>query len=709
MSTAVELKLLTLLNVSAVKRPRERDIPGGHRGSPSVSLSNSDEGKVVKKRKGVIFGGEIGPSGSFFEKKRGKGKGKGRGEETSKIVAVTKETMRQPSLSEIEQLVEDDDDEEGNATASTSARADLFNVHFGVDPPVLTAENVDSEWKAERKTLKGYGRCVELTPKAASGEEEEIKTRITPSILTALQDATSLPPLLSTALHHLGSYKDFYLHSLDGEADGSETKAFGEEKESLRKAAMVHSLNHVLKTRKKIIRNNEKLAHAAASTSASSETPLEQRDQSFTRPKVLLLLPVRSLALHYLTTHLFPLAPKGTQIENYRPFTSSFAIPADIEDPLEAPTAAASFAIDHLVNFRGNSDDNFRFGIKFTRKAWRVVMMPANEDKLLDCDILIASPLGIKMQAEREDSTDLLSSIEICLVDGIDVMQMQNWDHVSYVFSHLNKIPKSPHGCDFSRVKPWYLDSQAKYLRQTILLSRYDTPEARSLLHRSCHNLQGKIRLEIPNYGGALARVKPGVKQVFERFDLEGTRSMQGEAAVEEIEKRLEWFVKKTVPALLKSAVSRENTLIIIPSYFDFVKVQNYLRKADIVSFAAISEYSSNAEIGRARTLFFKGKKQFLLVTERFHFYRRYRIRGAKTLVFFALPEHAQFYSEFLQTPFLPSQKAAETEAEVEVDEGEITSRVLFSRFDVLKLERVVGTVNARRMIGSGEGRFEFI
>jgi len=57
-------------------------------------------------------------------------------------------------------------------------------------------------------------------------------------------------------------------------------------------------------------------------------------------------------------------------------------------------------------------------------------MMPANEEKLLDCDILLASPLGIKMTAEREDSTDLLSSIEICIADGLDVMQMQNWDHV---------------------------------------------------------------------------------------------------------------------------------------------------------------------------------------------------------------------------------------------------------------------------------------
>lgn len=159
--------------------------------------------------------------------------------------------------------------------------------------------------------------------------------------------------------------------------------------------------------------------------------PEPPRDQSFTRPKVLLIIPLRSLALHYLTDHLFSLAPTGTQIENLRPFTSSFSLPPEAgEDPLSSASASTTFPIDHLVNFRGNSDDNFRIGIKMTRKAWRVVMMPANEAKLMECDILVASPLGLKTTAEKEDSTDLLSSIEICMADGVDIMQMQNWDHV---------------------------------------------------------------------------------------------------------------------------------------------------------------------------------------------------------------------------------------------------------------------------------------
>ena len=90
-------------------------------------------------------------------------------------------------------------------------------------------------------------------------------------------------------------------------------------------------------------------------------------------------------------------------------------------------------------------------------------------------------------------------------------------------------------------------------------------------------------------------------------------------------------------------------------------------------------------------------------MTERFHFYRRYRIRGAKTLVFYAPPDHAQFYAEFLQTPFVVR------EGQEGVDEEEVSSRVLFSKLDLLRLERVVGSVDARRMIGSAEKRVEFV
>ena len=102
---------------------------------------------------------------------------------------------------------------------------------------------------------------------------------------------------------------------------------------------------------------------------------------------------------------------------------------------------------------------------------------------------------------------------------------------------------------------------RAKFLRQTILLSRYDTPENRALFHRHCHNLEGKIRLERTDFPGTLGRVKAGVRQVFERIDVEGSKGMGGDAAGDEVEARLEWFIKQ-VSKNIARARAREAYII---------------------------------------------------------------------------------------------------------------------------------------------------
>lgn len=64
------------------------------------------------------------------------------------------------------------------------------------------------------------------------------------------------------------------------------------------------------------------------------------------------------------------------------------------------------------------------------------------------------------------------------------------------------------------------------------------------------------------------------------------------------------------------------HTLIYIPSYFDYVRLRNYMKREEI-RFASICEYCSRSEVSRARHFFQRGDKQFVLFTERFHFYKR--------------------------------------------------------------------------------------
>lgn len=68
----------------------------------------------------------------------------------------------------------------------------------------------------------------------------------------------------------------------------------------------------------------------------------------------------------------------------------------------------------------------------------------------------------------------------------------------------------------------------------------------------------------------------------------------------------------------------------------------------------------------------------------------RYRIRGIRNIVFYALPEHPQFYTEYLSYPWLDEG----------VDASDVTCRVLFSKFDAMRLERIVGSVEARKLVG---------
>lgn len=153
MVSLTEVKLLTLLNVTAIKRPREKDVPGGHRGSPSLGrstplpdttahqtdgLSNASSAnaasgsangangssqaeKAVKRRKSVVFGGEVGPSGSTFAGKRKRAKIETNGNDSQPrkangASAVTSEMSG--TTADLEEAESSDDEDKGKAGKS---------------------------------------------------------------------------------------------------------------------------------------------------------------------------------------------------------------------------------------------------------------------------------------------------------------------------------------------------------------------------------------------------------------------------------------------------------------------------------------------------------------------------------------------------------------------------------------------------------------
>lgn len=113
----------------------------------------------------------------------------------------------------------------------------------------------------------------------------------------------------------------------------------------------------------------------------------------------------------------------------------------------------------------------------------------------------------------------------------------------------------------------------------------------------------------------------------------------------------------------------------------------------------SVSEYSKKHDVTRSRAYFFQGRRNIMLYTERSHFYNRYKIRGIKDLYVYALPDHAHYYAEMVRLLEGGAEGGGAEHA---------TVQVLFSKWEMLALERVVGTARAKKMIKQESNTFMF-
>ncbi|KAK9460371.1 uncharacterized protein V1516DRAFT_686040 [Lipomyces oligophaga] len=445
----------------------------------------------------------------------------------------------------------------------------------------------------------------------------------------------------------------------------------------------LHILNHVFKTRDLILKNNIRLAKHV-----NDDEPVELRDQGFTRPKVLVLLPTRESAYKFLQT-IVQLC--GSQPENMKRLQNEYHSDSLVSD--KKPEDFRAF-------FSGNNDDNFRLGVKFTRKTVKLFT------EFYKSDLIVASPLGLRLivgdKTDRKRDFDFLSSIEVVVADQLNSLAMQNWDHILHIFNHINLIPQDAHGCDFSRIRNWYLDAQSKYLRQTLLFTEFITPEINALYTHQMSNIAGKVKY-LPSYVGVLGDVGGSMTHVFMKF--------YSTTPQEDPDKRFKQFTTKSLPSLMRqSSASSAGTIIVVPSYVDYVRVRNYFEQEHQIGkklgssgfeFVAINEYTSTSELTRSRALFREGKVKIMLYTERLHYFRRYEIKGAETVFMYGLPDNPNFYTEIAR--FL-----VKSVSDRKVEQSSVSVRTLFSKWDAFKLERVVGSARVAKMIAGAGEVFEF-
>ena len=596
---------------------------------------------------------------------------------------------------EVDPIEEPEDQEDSGAELLESDMDDADHLGDTHDPFMKHFSGPDDDKELEQKILavkennwstmepmkiQKWSTTLKIPRVSGSNPEPRSHTVLTLKELTLKQrlrepSGKLMPPmdkLFGSLAFHLFNYRDMlFPHRNLGNG------------EVLRKLACLHAINHVFKTRDVVIKDNARLARE------DGQEDVEYRDQGFTRPKILVILPTRNSCVKYIDTIISLCEPE--QQENKKRFQETYATG---EDPSQDKPE------DFQELFSGNDDDMFRLGLKFTRKTVKFFAQFYNSD------IIFASPLGLRIALGADDPKkqdhDFLSSIEVVIFDQTDAMLMQNWEHVEYIFEHLNLQPKEAHGCDFSRVRTWYLDGNAKYFRQTILLSAFNFPSLNRLFTHQMLNVEGKVKYSHVEEG-AMIDLNIPVKQTFSRFDF-GTPAA-------EPNNRFRYFTTAIVPFITKqsklSTGEGAGLLVYLSTYADFVRVRNYLAtssETQAISFGSISEYTSVKDVARARSHFSSGRHAVLLYTERAHHFRRYRLKGVKKIIMYGLPENPKFYKEIVGD-YLGASIAGG-----KLDARSAGVRVLFSPLDILKLERIVGTGRHLSMLKhKGGDTFDFI
>lgn len=462
-----------------------------------------------------------------------------------------------------------------------------------------------------------------------------------------------------------------------------------------------HVLDHLTSLRSRIISNNKVFERKTLSDNIINDDP-SLRDQGYTRARILFLIPFRYSALK-LGKCIIKLLGEDYNVNHLDRFIQEFGSEDGVDSTSQPIASDGNKPSDYYKIFHGNTDDAFRVGLKLTKKSLKFF------SDFYDSDIIIASPLGLKTiitpdeqhtlasadngQPYTSGDKDFLSSIEIVVLDQADVFLMQNWEHVLDIMQHINIMPSKPRKMDVSRIRTWHLEKKSKYYRQMIMFTSISVPLVHSFFRANSYNYEGYLTYRHRVDNPQAKQVTSKCKQQFLYYDSKNAKDA--------CDDRYNFFIKHVLPKFTllgnNSEESSKNpldhTLILVSSYFDYVRLRNYFRR-DKLSFTQICEYTEDNQVSKARQLFYFGARQFLIYTERCHFYHRYKIKGIRRVIFYEPPTFPKFYTELVNmlTPELQGKKFVE-------NSEQFVATTLFSNHDTLQLGALIGCSNAVKLI----------
>jgi len=560
------------------------------------------------------------------------------------------------------------EDEPNSENPTSKGAEDHFPSFFGSVPE-------SKEWTRKHIPTSHWTSC---TFTGSSGEERSSPSKLPEYFTdnTLLQDKVketftkkelSKESQETELFHYLNAYNDIHV-----------TDHRWESNERIRNMYALHIANHIRKTRVK-----------------EPKPPKE----GFTRVKCLIVAPYRSAA-YDIVNRIFKFYPKLKQIGNTARLKQEYGP----EDENEAePTNDYS----HLMY--GRNDDQFRFGISFTTHSAKLFT------QFYKSDIIVCSPLGLRMvvgsREEKNRDFDFLSSVDIAVFDRADALRMQNWNHLQECLQVLNVQPaKMPETCDIYNLRDSYINKSGRLYRQTIVTSNGTFPDMRVAFHDKFTLPKKKKKTLDENVEESSMQVLEEIAKNVDsrpRRNFRGLMELSNAADGTPMKTGFSWgiarqmFVVTRAPSageipesMFETFKSRvwptagglERLLIVVSGndgYGDFCRLRQFFQDEG-TNYGFCHEYSDHKELSKSRKEFFDGVNRVLLITERWWFLRRYKIKGAGQILFYGVPETPLLYSDALSWMKVPSRCNAMT--------------LLEPKYEACALEAIVGTQQALSM-----------
>ncbi|CAL1529402.1 unnamed protein product [Lymnaea stagnalis] len=571
-------------------------------------------------------------------------------------------------------LEEDEEEEDNEENGELSLKeSDPFTKHFEQDRDISAlVEDVSIKWQKNEIKLPGLGDSILLYKDSDYLPEPDthtdlkklhVKHKLCSRVASTNRELAQVHPKTASLTHlqhrlfcAMNCYQDLLY-----------PKQTCDNTEEIRLVYCLHALNHVLKTRSRVIAHNAKLKNKKN----DPDDDVEYRDQGLTRPKVLILLPYRDRALKVVNMIISLLsASQQASVSNKKRFEQEYSEleKGNLSEKTYKPE-------DFRKIFEGNTDDNFRVGLSVSKKSLRLY------SPFYESDIILASPLGLRMiiglEGDHERDYDFLSSIEVLIIDQADIFLMQNWDHFTHVFKHLHLQPRESHGVDFSRVRMWSINGWSKHYRQTLIFSSVILPELLTIFNKHCHNFTGKIIVQRDGKVGTIRSSITDSPQIFHRVPCDAPDGLSQRKA------KFDYFKKKIIPYHTSAGI--KHTLIYC-NYYSFVMLRNYFRESE-TDFLFMNEYDTEKHMRNARIHFRKRHPHFMLYTERLHFFYRFKLRAIHHILWFDLPQYPHFYPELVNL--------------METSRQACTTTALFTKYDAQKLIEITGKQQAGHLLNS--------